>query len=645
MKHKQLANDIIENVGGKENIISVMHCITRLRFQLKDEEKAQTEVLKKMDGVVTVRQSSGQYQVVIGSEVSDVYKAVISEGGLDENSTNKNDNVDKESLFDRFVNTISGIFIPILGVLAASGMIKGFNALFVAAGWLDQAGGTYQVLNATGDALFYFLPILLGYSAMKKFGGSPFLGMVIAMALVYPALEGIPESAEPLYTLFTGTMFESPVYIEFLGIPIILMTYSMSVIPIIISAFFAAKLEIFLHKVVPSVLKTFLVPMFTLLISIPATFILIGPVATWASQLLGEGTIWVYDLSPIIAGALLGGFWLVFVMFGLHWGIIPVAFNNFAVLGFDPILSLAFAHGFALAFATLAIWVKTNNQKTKSLSASSFISAMFGVTEPAMYGIALPLKRPFIITMISAAVGGAILGFSGTTTYVLGAQGIFRFPALIHPEEGFNMGFIGSVIAVVVASILAFVLTYFFGGSSNLEAQNDDKTNDNNSTDSSGTHEITSGKNIIISNPIKGKVLPLADVSDQTFASGIMGDGLAILPEDGRVVAPVDGKIVSLFNTKHAIGIESDDGVEILIHVGIDTVQLEGEHFIAHINQGDRIKAGDLLLEFNIEKIKEAGYETITPVIITNKDQFTISNIVNHQEDADENVPLLTLEC
>src|SRR5699024_5840938 len=296
---------------------------------------------------------------------------------------------------------ISSIFTPILSVLVASGMRKGFNALFVALGWMNEQGGTYQILNAIGDGLFYFLPIFLGYTSMKYFGGTPFLGMVIAAALVYPDLELIPDSGDPLYTLFAGTVFESPVYIEFFGIPVILMTYSMSVIPIIISAFFAAKLEIFFAKVVPDVVKTFIAPMATILIIIPLTFIIIGPIATWASQLIGQGTILVYDLSPIIAGAVLGGLWLVLVMFGLHWGLVPIGINNFASQGWDPILALVFVHSFALAGAIMAVWIKTKNQKTKTLSPPAIISAIFGVTEPGMYGIALPLKKPFFFTLAS----------------------------------------------------------------------------------------------------------------------------------------------------------------------------------------------------------------------------------------------------
>ncbi|RDW16704.1 beta-glucoside-specific PTS transporter subunit IIABC [Oceanobacillus chungangensis] len=624
MKYEQLAEDIIKNVGGKENVNSVVHCITRLRFKLKDEEKAQTEVLKNMDGVVTVMKSGGQYQVVIGNHVPDVYKAVVTEGGFQDAAPVDADGGEKGNLFNRFIDMISGIFTPILGVLAASGMIKGFNALFVAIGWLDQEGGTYQILNAIGDGLFYFLPVLLGYTAMKKFGGTPFLGMVIAMALVYPALEGIPKTGEALYTLFAGTMFESPIYIEFFGIPVILMTYSMSVIPIIVSAFFATKLENFLSKVIPSIIKAFLVPMFTLLIIIPLTFIIIGPIATWASQMLGTATVWIYDLSPVIAGVFLGGFWLVFVMFGLHWGLVPIAINNFAVAGVDPILALVFVHSFALAGAILAVWLKTKNQKTKVLSAPAFISSVFGVTEPAMYGIALPLKKPFIFTIISSAIGGGLLGFFGTKGYVLGGLGIFQFPSLIHPEEGLNLAFWGSVIAVVVGTVLAFVLTYFFGGINKNEAgtvQTEEAAQQAGATTAQGV------KNEVLVSPFNGTVKALATIEDAAFSSGALGQGVAIEPAEGKLFSPVSGIVTVLFPTNHAIGITSDEGAEVLIHVGMDTVQLGGKHFTAHTAQGNRVEKGQLLIEFDTDAIKEAGFILTTPVVVTNYDQYEIKVI------------------
>lgn len=280
MKYEQLARDIIQQVGGKENVNSVVHCITRLRFKLKDESKANTEAIKNMDGVITVMKSGGQYQVVIGNHVPDVYKAVVEVGGFKNQSPIEEESAPQGSLFSRFIDIISSIFTPVLDVLAATGMIKGFNALFVAVGWLDNTSGTYQLLNAIGDSLFYFFPIFLGYTAIKKFGGSPFIGMAIGASLDYPTLSTL-TAGDPLYTVFSGTMFESPIHITFFGIPVILMTYSTSVIPIIISSFFAAKLEKFLKTVIPDVIKMFIVPLLTLLIVVPLTFILIGPIATW----------------------------------------------------------------------------------------------------------------------------------------------------------------------------------------------------------------------------------------------------------------------------------------------------------------------------------------------------------------------------
>ena len=629
MKYEKLAKDIIENVGGKENVNSVVHCITRLRFKLKDESKANTDVLNNMDGVVTVMKSGGQYQVVIGNHVPDVYKAVVAEGGFDSaQPVEAEEEGEKGSLFNRFIAMISGIFQPILAVLVAAGMVKGFNALFVAVGWLDNTSGTYQILNAIGDGLFYFLPIFLGYTAMKKFGGTPFLGMLIATALVYPALDPSAfTGGEPLYTLFAGTVFESPVYIEFLGIPVILMTYSMSVIPIIISTFFAARLEKFFTKVLPDVVKTFLVPMLTILIIVPLTFIVIGPIATWAAQLLGEASLWMYDLSPIIAGIIIGAFWLVFVMFGLHWGLVPLAINNFATLGYDPILALMFTHSWALAGALLAVWIKTRNQKTKSLSAPAFISAIFGVTEPGMYGIALPLKKPFIFTLVVSGIGGAILGLLGTTGYVMGGLGLFQFPTFIHPENGMDLAFWGSVIAAVLGLVLTFIVTYLFGGinKNNTPATEGAAQTTTNTNVQATTNVNTTVKSEAVVSPLNGEVKPLAEIKDTAFASGALGQGVAIITSEGKLYAPVSGTVTALFPTNHAIGVTSEDGAEVLMHIGMDTVQLDGKHFKAHVEQGARVEKGQLLIEFDVAAIKDAGYDLTTPVVVTNQDKYEIT--------------------
>ncbi|QDP41888.1 beta-glucoside-specific PTS transporter subunit IIABC [Radiobacillus deserti] len=615
MKYEQLAKDIIENVGGKENVNSVVHCITRLRFKLKDESKANTDVLKNMDGVVTVMKSGGQYQVVIGNHVPDVYKDVVEVGGFaNQAASTEEANDESQSAFNKFIDIISSIFTPVLGVLAATGMIKGFNALFLATGLLEDTSGTYQILNAVGDSLFYFFPIFLGYTAIKKFGGSPFIGMAIGGALVYPTLTQI-TAGEPLYTLFADTMFQSPVYIEFLGIPVILMTYSSSVIPIILATFFAVKVENFFKKTIPDVVKTFLVPFATLLVVVPITFIVIGPIATWAGSLLGSATLWIYHLSPIIAGLFLGAFWQVFVIFGLHWGLVPVAINNLTTQGADPILATVFAASFAQTGAVLGVWLKTRDKKLKSLSIPAFISGIFGVTEPAIYGITLPKKRPFIISCIVAGLGGAAIGLFGTQNYMIGGLGIFGIPSAIGPE-GLNAPFWGMIVSIIAATILGFVLTYLFGLGNEKEDQEPKETVKKKSPKST-----VNGSDTVVS-PLTGQVQNLSNIKDELFASRALGKGVAIEPTEGKLAAPVAGTVSALFPTKHAIGITTENGAEILIHVGMDTVQLEGEFFTAHVAKGDQVEKGQLLLEFDIEGIQSAGYLVTTPIIVTNSDQF-----------------------
>ena len=614
MKYEKLAKDIIENVGGKGNINSLTHCVTRLRFKLKDENKANTDVLKSMDGVVTVVKSGGQYQVVIGNHVPDVYADVVKVAGLATESSEESE--EKMKPFDRFIDIISGVFQPVLGVLCATGMIKGLNAILIATGLLAETDSTYIILNSIGDCLFNFFPIFLGFTAAKKFKLNQFTGMAIGAAMVYPSI-----------TALAGTT------VTFLGIPVVMpsSSYQSTVIPIILAIFLASKVEKLFKKIVPDVIKTFIVPFLTLLLVVPVTFMAIGPVATIASNWLGDITLAVYNFSPVLAGLFIGGFWQVFVMFGLHWGLVPLAMNNLAVLGYDPILAASIAVCFAQTGVVMAIAAKTKNKKLKSLCIPSIISGFFGVTEPAIYGITLPRKKPFILSCIGGAVTGGILGIFGSKIFMVGGMGIFAIPTFIGPS-GIDKSFLGIIVASIAGLIVGFLLMYF------TKLSPEDMTDGKVEKVENKDNKDALVKQEVIVSPIKGDVLPLSEVKDEVFSQGLLGKGVAIEPKEGKVVAPVDGTLTTLFPTHHALGITSDKGAEILIHVGMDTVQLEGKCFTPKVKQGERVKAGQVLLEFDIKGIKEAGYHVTTPVIVSNSDNYldiigTDKKDINTEED------------
>lgn len=627
MKYQELIEQILINVGGKENIGGVTHCITRLRFKLKDESKANTETIKKIKGVVTVVQSGGQYQVVIGNHVPEVYKEFMQHAGLD--SSNEETGDAPKGLLNKFIDIVSGIFTPVLGLLAATGMIKGINVLLVSFGLIERTSGTYAILQAAGDCFFYFFPIFLGYTAAKKFGLTQFVGMALGAALVYPAIGTLSVGTEPLYFLFQGTIFESPVYVTFLGIPVILMSYSSSVIPIIISTFFGAKLEKILMKTVPSLLKSFLVPLLTVMIMVPLTFIVIGPVATWLGDILGAVALGAYNLSPIIAGMVIGGLWQVLVMFGLHWGLIPIAINNISVLGYDSVMVLGMATPFATAGAVLGVIIRSKSSDVRVLGIPAFISSLFGISEPSLYGITLPRKKPFYATLFASSVGGMIMGSLGTTSYIMGGMGIFGIPNYISPENGMDKAFFGYLIAIAVAFAISFILTMTIAYDPSYDKENPDTEKETNK----GILLETIG----FSAPIKGEIIPLSEIKDTAFSEGLLGKGAAILPDEGKVYAVEDGIVETLFPTNHAIGLKYDNGIEMLIHIGMDTVNLKGQYFEPRVVQGERVKKGQLLLEFDLEELEKRGYNLETPVVITNSAEYL--DIVPNTDK--ENNPLI----
>jgi len=619
-KYQKLAEEIVSNVGGRENIVSLTHCITRLRFKLKDESRAKDEILKSMDGVVTVMKSGGQYQVVIGNHVPEVYADVLPLIGGEECKKDEDDGA-KGNLFNQAIDAISGIFQPILGIMAACGMVKGLNALFVAIGLYSDICGGYLLLNAIGDGLFYFLPLFLGYTASKKFGLKPMVGLVIGAIMCYPAIQGSALSAggEALYTLFGGTMFESAVYTDFFGIPLIAMDYTGTVIPVIFVVYFAAKCEKFFSSWVPDLVKFFFVPMLTLFVAIPVGFLVIGPVAVFGSTIIAEAVMTVRDFSPLAVGAIVGLTWQILVIFGLHWGFIPVHINNIMTNGYDNVMMPFFACTFATSAVVLAIFFKTKNRQLKEMALPNFISGIFGVTEPAIYGILLPLKQPFIISCIAGGIGGGFYGAFNFRKFMMGGIGIFEFPAMIEPDG--SMGnLIVAVVGVVITMVIAFVTTMIFYHEPEL--MNADATEEPVLGKKEQKEMKAMMQKIELGSPIKGRVRKLESIQDEAFASGVLGKGVALLPEEGSVYAPASGVVSALFPTLHALGITTDDGAEILIHIGLDTVQLGGEGFEAKVAQGDRVQKGQLILLFDKEFIENKGYCLETPVLITNTDCF-----------------------
>lgn len=473
-KYDGLARIIIQNVGGKSNIISVAHCITRLRFKLKDESKANKEVLESTDGVIKVMQAGGQYQVVIGNQVNDVYDAVLEVGHLtaagavdEDGNAVEEDNAGggKKSPVSMLIDVISGTLQPTLGVLAATGIIKGLLALFDFIGLIPSTSGTYQVWYAVADGFFYFLPIILGYTAAKKFKINEFIGMAIGIALCYPAMVN-STAGEVLGTVFGGTAFEMSYYQTFMGIPVIMPAsgYTSSVVPIILAVAIAAPIEHWLKKVIPDVIKLFVVPFVTLVIMVPLTYLVIGPVASVLCSILSLVFNAIYSIpvvGGIIGGILIGAFWQVLVIFGLHWGLVPLAMINYGLMGYDTFLSPYFCVSFAQTFVVLAIILKTKNEKTKKVAIPAFISGIFGVTEPAIYGVTLPKKKPFIYSCIAGAIGGAFTGFMNTRSYSIGGLGLFGLPSFIDTTGDMGItNMIYVIIAILIASAVGFGLTY-----------------------------------------------------------------------------------------------------------------------------------------------------------------------------------------
>lgn len=603
----ELASDIVAHVGGEQNVKSLKHCVTRLRFVLKDESKAETDYLKNRDGIVTVVSAGGQYQVVIGNQVADVYDAIlrvakIAGGGEAENDGKSG--TSEMNLFDRFVDIVSGIFQPVLGVLCAAGILKGLTAVAVVFG-LDQKSGLYLILNAAGDGMFQYLPLFLAITASRRFKLDSFTGLALGCAMVYPTLATSIKSST-----------------NFWGIPVMLPAggYYQTVVPIILAMWFATIIQKQMKKIMPDAIKMFAVPLMTLLICVPVSLLAIGPVANGLSAAVGYAFTSVYRFSPVLYGTLLGGFWQVLVMFGLHWGLVPLALIDFAQKGCSTSLVAATAVCFAQTGALAAIMLRSKEVKVKQVGFPALISSVFGITEPAIYGLTLPMRLPFVMTCVAGAVQGAYCGLTDITGYTMGGMGVFAFPSFVNTATHSMKCVLDFGIASLIALVMGFVLTIIVKIPTLYENETCADKYLSRSEKSAETHKKVSDE--IVSAPVSGRSIPLEEVKDEVFASGSMGKGGAIIPEEGLIKSPVSGKVSSVFPTRHSIMLSLDKGADILIHIGINTVNRCGKGFESLVCEGQHVDKGQSLTKFDLHELQNAGYDMTTSIIITNSDDY-----------------------
>ena len=611
MSYQSLAKEIVQLAGGEQNIISVVHCATRLRFTLKDHSQADKKSLKNLDGILSVVENGGQFQVVIGSHVSEVYKDVIKIANVGGSAARESSEKSKGNVIAKIFEVIAGSFSPILGALAGAGMLKALLTLLTMTGLLSDKGGTFFILSAAGNAIFYFLPIFLGITVATKLGANPYVGGTIGAALLEPN--------------FTSLLQNTGDSTHFLGIPIVLMNYSSTLFPVFIAVSIYAVLDRFLRKIIHKDLQMFLVPMLSLLIIVPLTTIAFGPFGVYFGNSIGTFINFLYSESGTLTGALMGGAYTFLTLLGIHNGLAPFILENVAHGG-DPLLALVSAGVFAQIGVALGIFLKTKDKKEKALAASTLLPGLLsGVTEPILYGLILRYKRTIPYVAIAGVIGGGVSGLAGAKASTLALPSALSIP-IYSPLMAY-------VISILAALAIATILTVIFG-------YEDKKRIEVKET------KVESGQPLVkqdsIVSPLTGVIKVLADVDDPVFASESMGKGIAIEPTVGQAVSPVNGIVTTIFPTGHAIGITSDQGAEILIHIGINTVQLGGKYYSPVVKQGDRVSQGDLLVNFDIEKIKEAGYPVTTPVIITNTDRY-IDILDMNKEAVQAKEELLTL--
>ncbi|MEI3381293.1 MAG: beta-glucoside-specific PTS transporter subunit IIABC [Dorea sp.] len=606
--YHKLALDIIDVVGGQKNIANATRCATRLRLVLKETPEGAKEKVSALAGVITVVENNGQFQVVIGTHVGEVYDSVAEALHLDASAQEAEQ--PKQGIVNSIIATMSAVFAPFVYILAAAGLLQGALILITMAAPAFAKTGTYEVLNFMSWTPFTFLPIFIAITASKHFKCNTYIAILCCCALVNQSWADIAAR------IADGDV------VRFLGVKLSETTYTSTVLPPLILVWVLSYLEHFIEKKLPDAAKPLLTPLICFVIMVPATIMVIGPASAITANAIANGYNALVAFAPALAGAIIGGLWQVVVIFGVHWGITPVVLANFDMYGYDTFQAFQTIAVVAQVAAAFGVFIKSRNKEFKGVALSAGITGIFGITEPTIYGVTLRLKKPFICGCAGGAIGAVVLSFFHSAYYAYaGLPGLFTIVNAINKDA--PMSFIGEAAACVIASVITIVAIQIVGFDDPAgelgETEAAEIDTESASDDSQETVAVEAKE---IESPLTGTIIPLNEVHDEVFASEMMGKGCAIIPEEGKVYAPFDGKVVGLLDSHHAVGMESTDGVEVLIHVGMDTVKLNGRCFTIHVEEGEQVKKGQLLLEFDIPGIKEAGYEVTTPVIITNSDEF-----------------------
>lgn len=618
MDYEVVAKKILERVGGKENVVSLVHCMTRLRFTLKDESSVDDEAVKKTKGVMGIMKKAGQYQIIIGNDVSRVYAELCKLGDFSDKLPDKQaKKKEKQNIFSKLMDTVSGIMSPVIPAMIGAAMMKVLLTLLPMIGILDTTGETYSLLSVIGDGAFFFMPVLIAISAARKFGTNVFYSASLALIMLHPNFINMMSEAH-----------EAGQTIHFLGfLPVTYATYSYSVIPIILAVWSLKYVEKLVDKITPVITKNFLKPMLVMLISAPIALIILGPLGAIFGNVISDVVYFIHDKLGFIAIGLVAGIYPFIVMAGMHHAFTPIKLGMIAATGFENFICIGeLCSNMAQGAASAAVALKSKNRDFKQIAGSSAFSALIaGITEPALYGVTLRLRRPMLGACIGAVAGGLFGGFFQLKCFGIATPAIVTIVQYV--EESRPISLLIAALTIVITVVVAFIATLLIGFEDVV-----DEEDGNVLEESEPITVLPAEEEMVIASPLEGKRIPLTEVKDATFAAGILGQGTAIIPESNVIRAPFDGHVAVMFETGHAAGLVSNDGVELLIHVGMDTVNLKGQYFHPEKNTGDAIRKGDILLTFDRQKIINAGYDITTPVIVSNTDRYAEIAVVEASE-------------